>query len=191
METKHKNILIGTLLAVVFVMAVGYAAFAQQLTINGSASIDSRWDVHMVQTEDGHTATAVGSSNMGTIPTNPTVVVGGGGLTATLTAELVSPGDSVVYTIPITNAGTLNAKYDGITMSGADFGLASATSQTSATSTSGNIKYEVTKVPGATLNAGAWDTIQVTVTYLDYVGQQSAFGETAEIVINVNYSQAA
>ena len=192
MEIKHKNILIGALLAVVFVMAVGYAAFAQTLTINGSATIDSTWDVHMVDdAEGGHEATAVGSSNMGTTPANPTVEVGEGGLTATLTAELVSPGDSVVYTIPITNAGTLNAKYDGITMSGADFGLDSATSQTSATSTSGNIKYEVTKVPGTTLNAGAWDTIQVTVTYLDYVGQESAFGETAEIVINVNYSQAA
>ena len=108
MKTKHKNILIGALLAVVFVMAVGYAAFAQQLTITGSASIDSRWDVHMVDdAEGGHEATAVGSSNMGTTPANPTVEVGEGGLTATLTAELVSPGDSVVYTIPITNAGTL------------------------------------------------------------------------------------
>ena len=47
METKHKNALIGALLAVVFVMAVGYAAFAQQLTINGSASISSSWDVHI------------------------------------------------------------------------------------------------------------------------------------------------
>ena len=75
-------------------------------------------------------------------------------------------------------------------MSGTDFGLASATSQTSATSTSCNIKYEVTKAPGSTLNAGAWDTIVVTVTYVDYVGQESAKDETAEIVINVNYSQA-
>ena len=33
MESKHKNVLIGALLAVVFVMAVGYAAFATTLTI--------------------------------------------------------------------------------------------------------------------------------------------------------------
>ena len=45
MESKHKNALIGALLAVVFVMAVGYAAFAQQLTINGSAEINSSWDI--------------------------------------------------------------------------------------------------------------------------------------------------
>ena len=45
MESKHKNVLIGALLAVVFVMAVGYAAFAQQLTINGSAEITSNWHV--------------------------------------------------------------------------------------------------------------------------------------------------
>ena len=51
MEGKNKNILIGTLLAVVFVMAVGYAAFAQQLTINGTATINSSWDVHFDQTK--------------------------------------------------------------------------------------------------------------------------------------------
>ena len=51
MESKHKNILIGTLLAVVFVMAVGYAAFAQQLQINGTATINSTWDVHFNQTQ--------------------------------------------------------------------------------------------------------------------------------------------
>ena len=57
MENKNKNVLIGALLAVVFVMAVGYAAFAQQLTINGTSTITSKWDVHM---EDGNTKAVAG-----------------------------------------------------------------------------------------------------------------------------------
>ena len=105
MESKHKNALIGALLAVVFVMAVGYAAFAQQLTINGSAEITSRWDVHMLQ--EG--AEWAPSSTMGTSPSG-TVNVEPGGLTATFSATLISPGDKVTYTIPIVNAGTLDAR---------------------------------------------------------------------------------
>ena len=58
MESKHKNILIGALLAVVFVMAVGYAAFAQTLTINGSAEITSSWDVRYETTQKTGQGTA-------------------------------------------------------------------------------------------------------------------------------------
>ena len=194
MESKHKNALIGALLAVVFVMAVGYAAFAQQLTINGTAEITSNWDVHMVQNEDGHTATATPASSMGTPSDDAQVTVNGGsGVTATLSASLTSPGDTVTYVIPIKNAGDINAKYDGATMSGSDFNLQSASSQTSATSTSGNIKYEITKQPNATLDAGEWDTVEITLTYLSYENQQSPAGgqETAQITINLNYSQNA
>ena len=43
----HKSSVIMVLLAVVLIMAIGYAAFAQQLTINGSAEISSTWDVHI------------------------------------------------------------------------------------------------------------------------------------------------
>ena len=42
MEDKKKA-LIGILSVLVCIMAVGYALLAQQLTINGSASIDSTW----------------------------------------------------------------------------------------------------------------------------------------------------
>ena len=44
METKGRNIIIGTLLAAVAIMAVGYAALAQTLQINGTATISSNWN---------------------------------------------------------------------------------------------------------------------------------------------------
>ena len=95
MENKNKNVLIGALLAVVFVMAVGYAAFAQQLTINGTAEITSKWDVHM---EDGSTKAVAGVTGA-TAPTG-TLTVADGGLKADFTASLVSPGDTVTFTVP-------------------------------------------------------------------------------------------
>ena len=105
MESKHKSALIGALLAVVLVMAVGYAAFAQTLTINGSANVSSKWDVHMDNSGASYTPT----STMGTNPTG-SVNVESGGLTATFSANFTSPGDKITFTIPIVNAGTLNAK---------------------------------------------------------------------------------
>ena len=66
MESKHKNALIVALVAVVLVMAVGYAAFAQNLIINGSAEITSTWDVHMTQT--GASATPTSSTGSTIIP---------------------------------------------------------------------------------------------------------------------------
>ena len=187
MESKHKNILIGTLLAVVFVMAVGYAAFAQQLTINGSAQITSTWDVHMEDSGD-HEATATPSSAMSTDPTGD-VVVEEGGLKATLTADLKSPGDKITYVIPIVNGGSINAKLQDLTLSSSDSSLNVAGD--TATSTSGNIKYTVTSRPGTNLNAGADDTITVVAEYVDIVGGQgNAQNETVNLTITMNYVQA-
>ena len=46
MQDKKKT-LIGILSSLVCVMAVGYALLAQELTINGRASIDSTWKVEI------------------------------------------------------------------------------------------------------------------------------------------------
>ena len=105
MESKHKNALIGALLAVVFVMAVGYAAFAQQLTINGSADITSKWDVHI---ED----IAVNNTTLGA--ENVSTSVGDNHLSATFNANLTTPGSSVTYDVTVKNGGTLNAELDSI-----------------------------------------------------------------------------
>jgi len=133
MESKHKNALIGALLAVVFVMAVGYAAFAQQLTINGTAEITSNWDVHFDIANDAQ-KTPVCSSPFNNNTTqcssegqytaaHPT---GGAAaqalvlpygkivydntpqapLVANIKVELVQPGDSVTFTLKPKNFGT-------------------------------------------------------------------------------------
>ena len=158
MEAKHKNVLIGALLAVVFVMAVGYAAFAQTLTINGSAEITSTWDVQMTSIETtGHTGTgsdvpyASGTAEDGTRLVN--------GSTATFKANLLSPSDSVTYTVTIHNGGTINAEVDSISfLQGPNTGA---------------MTYTYTGInEGDVLNAGEDKTFTVTVTYNSTVTTQ-------------------
>lgn len=185
MEGKSKNILIGVLLAVVLVMAVGYAAFAQQLTINGSAKITSNWDVHMTQT--GASATPNYTSDT---VTGGTVNVEEGGLKANFSATLISPGDKVTFVVPIENKGTLDAVLDDITLSsdtpGMDIQGLVATSQ------DGNIKYTVTS-PGSSTLVKETGKAQVTVVaeFVDKVaGQGSAQNVTANLTVTMNYVQA-
>ena len=216
MESKHKNALIGALLAVVFVMAVGYAAFAQLLTINGTATIDSSWDVHFDPAQTTSTAiachTGVGTSSnvcgsdatgnvdpYGTIaydstPEKPTV--------ANLTANLKQPNDTVTFTLKPTNYGSLAAKpAEKPVITSADNEVVVAADGQSATK--GNIKWEIvsdgtTVSTEHTLPAGnsetpadtSKDTIIVRASF--YSGQTGPVesGQTASIKIEINYQQA-
>lgn len=183
MKTKQKNILIVALLAVVFIMAVGYAAFAQQLTITGTSTITSKWDVHM---ESG---TAQGKSNMGTTSTG-SVTVDEGGLTATISAELISPGDTVTFTIPIVNAGTIDAKLSKIALEGT--GMTIDNTALTAISADGNIKYTVTSPGTETLTAnGGTKNIVIVAEFVDKTeGNTNAYNSTAPLTITMNYIQA-
>ena len=185
MESKHKNLLIGVLLAVVLVMAVGYAAFAQQLTINGSAEITSNWDVHMEN--DGASATP--SSTMGTIPSG-SVNVEKGGLSATFTAELISPGDKVTFVVPIVNAGTLDARLNDIVLTSTTPSM--DIQDLVATSADGNIRYTVTKPTVNPLTAGSGrDTVKIVAEFVDKAeGQDNAQNVTADLTVTMNYVQA-
>ena len=185
MEAKHKNALIGALLAVVFVMAVGYAAFAQQLTINGSADITSKWDVHM----ESEGADYVPTSTMGTPPTG-TVRVDDGGLTASFSANFTSPGDKITYTIPIVNVGTQNARLSNITLSSDTPGM--YIQDLVATSEDGNIKYTVISPGTETLNANdGRATITIVAEFVDKAdGQENAQNVSANLTVTMTYVQA-
>ena len=186
MEAKHKNALIVALLAVVFVMAVGYAAFAQQLTINGSAEITSRWDVHMTQEDTSTTPT----STMGTTPSG-SVTVNEGGLTASFTANLVSPGDKVTFSVPIVNAGTLNARLSTITLSSDTPEMVIDNGGLTATTKDGNIKYTVTSPGTGTLNANNGKaTVTIVAEFVDKASQGNLNGASANLTVTMNYVQA-
>lgn len=197
MEGKHKNALIGALLAVVFVMAVGYAAFAQLLTINGTASINSTWDVHFDPTlTSANSVTAANSTDgstsaTGTIAyndqTKPTV--------ATLTANLVSPGDSVTFTVKPTNYGSLSARASAAAVLQANDGTTVVESEgQTARSAEGNIVWTIetatnntlTGSNGATPAAANQDTITVKATL---TGSGAIAAQSSAVKIELNYVQ--
>ena len=97
----NNNILIGGLLAVVFLLAVGYATFATQLRIGGMADITAHWDVHIKSITAG---TPVGSASVKEQP-----FVGFDKLSATFSTVLQKPGDSLTYTVVVENDGNLDA----------------------------------------------------------------------------------
>ena len=67
---KKKNRVIIALVAIIGFMAVGYALLSQELTINGTANIDSTWDVKITDITSG---TLINSAGM--FPLLVTVII--------------------------------------------------------------------------------------------------------------------
>ncbi len=185
MEAKNKNILIGGLLAIVLVMAVGYAAFATQLNINGTAQITSSWDVHFDETKTSGAGVIDATAGLSgaTAPTG-TISYGDNNLTATLNANLNQPGDKVVYTLTIENAGTLSAKSATPSLTLTDGQV------TGLTATKGHIKFTVTKPTPATIDADGTATMTVTAEYTDVAQNETTTNETAQLNVTLSYTQA-
>lgn len=110
---KNKNIIIIGLVLIFLLMTIGYASFTQLLSINGTAGIDSSWNVHI------KSIVVSGSSSGGT---SRSASVSDDGYSASFDVSLISPGDYVTYTVTVENTGTINAMVadSGITFSGID-----------------------------------------------------------------------
>ena len=216
MESKHKNALIGALLAVVFVMAVGYAAFATTLTINGTAEITSKWDIRF---DNSKTTPTIYNGKTGAAATeaagNPTgsITYADNDITANLTATLVQPGDKVTYVLTPHNYGTITAVTTGpkvfieggVNRVGAsttadaqnDVNTASASDANavtvdngSYTRTVGNIKYTVRFTPKGSVGTNADDNdITVEVEYV-FTDNQVVEPHAAALKVTLLYNQA-
>ena len=104
---NKKIIMIGILCALVCVMAVGYALLAQELNINGRASIDSTWKVEITNITEKD---IVGDASSKETPSYTST-------TANFSVGLIQSGDSITYDIEVTNSGTLDAVLESIDVS--------------------------------------------------------------------------
>ncbi len=98
---RRKIIVIIVFALAIFLMAVGYSAFATQLTLNGTAEITGEWNVKITNIEIKEMSK--GCQSLNTNYTNTT---------ASFNAQLLKPGDHILYVITIENAGTINAVLD-------------------------------------------------------------------------------
>ena len=220
MESKHKNALIGALLAVVFVMAVGYAAFAQLLTINGTATVSSSWDVHFdtnqttavavaCHTGVGTSSDTCGSSQASSVDPFGTITYSSTSekpTVADLAATLKQPGDTVTFTLKPTNYGSLSAKpaANAVITYGTDESSSTMTiADGGQTATKGNIQWEIvatgttvstshtiTGANGSAVVAANQDTIIVKATFIGGQSEAVEANQTANIKIEINYVQA-
>ena len=191
MESKHKNALIGALLAVVFVMAVGYAAFAQTLTINGTATIDSTWDVHFddSKTEGAGVIDAEAGLVGATAPDGGRISYEDSNHKANLSATLHQPGDKVTYTLTILNTGSIDAALHEPVLT-----VEGATAGTGLTQSKGNIQFTVQGLAEGTSlpKTSGSTTVQVIAEYIDSAGGNTTSGteQTATATITIDAYQA-
>ena len=164
MEGK-KKVLIGILSVLVCIMAIGYALLAQELTINGSASIDSLWKIEItnIASKDvvGDAVNKVYPSYIAT--------------TANFSVWFTQPRDSITYDIEVTNKGKLDAVVESITVNKGD--------NPAITYTTSSLKRG-----NKILKNNGTNTLTIKVDYDSNVTSQPA-STTNDITVTINYQQ--
>lgn len=108
-KKKNKNLIIILLVILLVAISVGYAAFSQTLTINGSVTGTANWDVKF-------TAAEIDDALKTTISDHGTATVSTDGTTITADVKLSYPGDGCLVKATVKNAGSLDAKLTSITL---------------------------------------------------------------------------
>ena len=162
---NNKSILIGGLLAVVVLMAVGYAAFSSNLKISGTSNISTSWNISIT---DITTSNKVGSASVSGTPEHS-------GLTASFNTNLVLPGDSITYNIKVENKGNLNAKLNKIALK---------------KDNNSAILFETSGIKeGDVLKQGTSSTLSVKVTYSNSVTSQPT-NLDASLTVTLDFVQS-
>lgn len=164
-QAGRQNAVIVGLFAVVGLIAVGYAALATTLTINGTAKVVGDWNVKITDISvagDGEDETAPSYTDT----------------TATFSANLVKPGDARSYTVTIKNEGNIDAKLSSVNLTPGAAGCA-------------DIEYTLDEAPAvdSTLAVGDSTTAKITATFKSDASEVSS--ECMKTVTGVfNYVQA-
>ena len=161
---KKRNIIIFSLVGVLFLMVAGYAAFQTRLEIKGTSKVTSNWNILITNVTAG---TPTGSAENAVAPKWDK-------LTASMEANLYDKGDAMEYDVTIENQGTIDAKLNDILTN-----LQNSNSDAVLITFSGYAKGEI-------LKAKSTKIIHVKIEYNpEYDG-----GETSsEVEIDFDYGQ--
>lgn len=106
---EMKILVVAALIISIVAIGIGFAAFSQNLTINGNASVQtSSWKVKFSELGS---ATLTGTAAEVTKPTLSDTTI------ETYNATFKTPGDSISYKIKVSNTGSYNAKITTATIS--------------------------------------------------------------------------
>ena len=143
-DRKKRNIIIGSLCCLLVFMGIGYAILSQTLNISGIANMKGNWNVKITNMEllsENKTGRAVEVSHSFT------------DTTATFTADLYMPGDSIEYRVTVENQGNIDALLKSITPT--------------TTNKSEGIKFSHSEIDNTVLTAGKTITFTMKVEFLE------------------------
>ena len=160
----NRNYIIIGLCMILVIMGVGYAAFATQLKINGTANIDSNWNVRITNIQS---TVQSGSASDAVTPSYTDT-------TATFKTNLVSPGDSMKYDITVSNEGSIDAVLESVEVN---------------TGENEAITFETSGIEnGDKLEASQTDILTVIVSYNSSITSQPE-NTNSTITVTLNYKQ--
>jgi len=164
---KKKNMIIGGLVALIFVMSVGYAAFATNLNISGTANTSS-WIIKITNIrEKTHTG---GADTENTSFTD---------LSASFSSTLTQPGDSITYEVTVENQGNIDASLKKVTKTFTQNKYIDVTY-------SGLLEGQMLYKQGG---AGSTAVMEVTVTFKDIEIESLTETITSNITISLDFAQ--
>ena len=177
---NYSTIAVIVLAVAVTVMAIGYAGFAQELKITGTANVSSAsWNVQF--NEDSFNETSDIKSTTKTIA----------GTSVSYSVGLTKPGDTYSFEIDVTNNGTFNAQLSSI--------LLTKPTEDQAKYLTYEVTYDGTTYDADTtgltlaLNSGNSKKVTVTVTYVQ--PEDPTHLPTSAVDVNLgvtlNYDQIA
>ncbi len=153
------------ILVVVSVIGITYAAFTQELQIEGTASAKAAsWKIKFKELQEAETIGTAKEIEKPSIESGDTKISG-------FVAQLASPGDSISYKFKVANEGTFNAKVSSKnipTPTCTGSGNAAATDKDNVCK---HLTYTLTYATGGeineedTLTAGEEKELKLTLTY--------------------------
>ena len=161
---KKKYMITIFVIAIICILAIGYAAFTSQLNITGTSTITSSWDIKITSVT---VKSVVGNAKKEIEP-----VISG--TSATFKTTLESPGDSMTYEVTVTNNGSVDAKVGSIEMT-------DSSNPAIVFSTNGINQNDLLKSKES-------QTFEVTVAYSDSVTTQPD-NLSATLALKLNYVQ--
>ena len=185
-KDKRNYIIIG-LCMILVVMGVGYAAFSQLLTINGTANITNSWCVGFDNTKTNDYTAKAGITG-GTTPTGSITFSGSTCETkyqpdASLTATFKQPGDQIEYTLTIKNKSTVPVAIKSIQVENNNV-------TTDTTIKKGNIEFIVHMPETTNLAVDGETTMRVVARFQNTTDVTGPYdGEQQSINVKINAEQ--
>lgn len=171
-NTNKNSVIISCLVVAIIAMSVGYAALAEQLTINGTAGTgNASWLIAFESITKNNSLSTIGVTETA----EPTA----SGTSATFNVTLDKPGSKIVYDVVVKNGGTIDAVYES--MSGVEEANEAEPTE---------IQYNVEKTDSTTdLLAGETDTYRITIEWPSSSTTVNTDTTSKQATIHFDYAQ--